>query len=206
MQEDSLAACLAIVQDAKLFNDYNDAARLLEQHFPALPSLAIMAFKTSVVSVNSRLDWLGTAAHLELGTIEQLGQLHAMLTLLSGSSYGSLSNAVGVKISDACSNLRDCEGYFHMFSDGAAMTLAPITDVLNQLGYIVAAGQEVCIQKLNETTLRCQELCSAPGDCSFLVHFANNRSALFDAYLSQAWKLTIQEQGEHPLRFLLCVY
>lgn len=196
MQDDALAGCLAIAQDAKLFNDYTTAATLLEQA-SQLPSLAISAFMTSVVGVKSRLDWLEVPAHLDLGTIEQLCQLNSMLLHLNG--YDRLSNTVGIKIADARSDMQDCAAFSHIFSMGAASTLAPICDVLNQLGHIAAAGEAVSVQKLNEAILRCRDLCTQ-RHTGFALHFANHvqnhGSALFDAYLHEAWKSEVEGQGE----------
>ena len=193
MQDDALAACLAIAQDDKLFNAYTTAAKLLEQ-LADLPSLAISAFMTSVVRVKSQLDWLENPTHLDLATIEQIDQLSSMLQCLNG--YDSLSIAVGVKLVDVRSDLQDCAGFSHIFSMGAAATLAPISDLLNQLGHIAAAGEAVSVQKLNEAINRCRELCTQ-RHVTFALHFANHGSALFDAYLHQAWTSEIEEQGAH---------
>ncbi len=187
MQDDTFARCFAIARDAKLFNAYLKAEKLLERHPRQQADLVVATFLTAVVEVKSALCWLETAANLTIGTIRQLHQLAAALESMEGCE--NLSAIMEAKVIAARHDRNKCVFFHRVLSSDAAIVLAPIADLVNRLEQVAAGAEDVSLQHVNDAVTRCQELCGSHDE--FALYFGEHGSALFSAYLQQSWQTQV---------------
>ena len=206
LQGTTFERCMAVAQNAKLFNTYNMAAGLMPEHAKHAmhTNRVINDFMAAAKGIRDLLDWLTHQDNLNTGSILQLSQIAAAL----GDMDGYSDVFINVMLIEVRGQLDQCCHLLTFLGSHSAMQLEPVAQMVAELRTTVALQDRATAQQIQQALSRSQELLSSPENESFVRHFAARDSALFDAYLQQSWQHEIdamlQRGGECLCKVKYC--